>query len=413
MKAVVLIGTLDTKGEQLDYLREGIRARGHRVILMDVSMKEASCYPAEVPAEEIARAAGEDIAALRASAERFRVTEAMTRGAIIKAQELVRQGSLDAVVAYGGTTLALLGARVMHSLPFGIPKIIAVPAAMPTYIKEWFGAADLVVMQMLFEAAGSNPMLLYLLDQVAGMVSGMVEESRERTDLRLPFPSAAITEMGFCTRCAREVERLLKERGYEVCSFHAQGISDRAMDQLIGQGFFDALIDIVPAGLIEEVLKGNRAAGMDRLRAPLERGIPVVLAPCCLNLTGCGPTRPDRERFASRSRIMEIDALRSMTRLNREELEMCARLYAERLNLARGPVRFLIPTRGWSSLDREGTVLYDPAEDRIFVEELLRHLRPEIEVREVDANLEDPAFARALVDSAVELLGAGAAVAVG
>jgi uncharacterized protein (UPF0261 family) len=412
VKSVVLIGTLDTKGEQLDYLRERIRSRGHRVILIDVSMKEASRYPAEVSAEEVARLAGEDIRALRESPDRFRVTEGMTLGAMRKARELAERGELDGIVAFGGTTLALLGARVMHSLPFGIPKIIAVPAAMPTYIKEWFGAADIVVMQMVFEAAGTNAMLLYVLDQVAGMVSGMVEESRERASLRLPFPSVAITEMGFCTRCAREVERLLKDRGYEVCSFHAQGISDRAMDQLIGQGYFDALIDIVPAGLIEEALKGNRAAGPDRLRAPLERGIPVVLAPCCLNLTGCGPTRPDRERFASRPRIMEIDALRAMTRLNREELEMCARLYADRLNLARGPVRFLIPTRGWSSLDREGAVLYDPEEDRFFVEVLRQHLKPGIEVLEVDCNLEDPAFARALVDSAVTLMSMGSAAAV-
>jgi len=195
------------------------------------------------------------------------------------------------------------------------------------------------------------------------------------------------------------VEKLLEEKGYNVCSFHAQGISDRAMDRLISEGFFDGIIDIVPAGLLEEVIKGNRAAGMERLDATAERGIPQVLTPCCLNLTGCGPTRKEGEKYNSRPKIWKMDAMRSMTRLNGEELQMCAKLYAEKLNKTKGPVKFFIPLKGWSAIDGEGTILYDPGEDHIFIDELRKHLKSEVELVEVDNNLEDFEFAQALVES--------------
>jgi uncharacterized protein (UPF0261 family) len=123
-----------------------------------------------------------------------------------------------------------------------------------------------------------------------------------------------------------------------------------------------------------------------------------VIAPCSINITGCGPTRKHRERYASRDRILKIDEIRAATRFNTEELEIGAKVYAEKLNKAKGPVAILIPLRGWSSIDREGTILYDPEEDRVFVEELRRYLKPEIGIEEVDCNLEDPQFGLTLVE---------------
>ena len=407
MTRVLIIGSVDTKGEQLAYLKKRIEDRGHSAILMDLSMGEVPAFRADIVPEEVASLVGKKIEELRASKDRLAVTEAMTAGAQQKALELLSRGELHGVVALGGVTMALIGARVMEKLPFGLPKLIAVPAAMPVYVPRWFDAIDVAVFQVIMEFSGMNDLVKNAIEQVAGAICGMVEEGRSYRSLRLPYPSVAITEIGFSVRCAQEVERLLEERGYHVFSFHAQGISDRAMDRLISQGFFDGLIDIVPAGLIEEVLQGNRAAGMERLDAPLKRGIPVVLAPCCLNLTGCGPTRKNREKYATRPRIWKMDAMRAMTRLNEEELRLCAKLYAEKLNNAEGPVRFLIPLKGWSSIDREGIILYDPEEDRIFVEEFKKHVKSKVEIIEVDCNLEDPEFAQALVENFEQIFSRG------
>jgi uncharacterized protein (UPF0261 family) len=270
---------------------------------------------------------------------------------------------------------------------------------MPVYVGEWFDAMDVLVMQVIMEFTGLNDLLTNAIAQVAGVISGMVEESRPHTSLTLPYPSVAITEIGFCPKCAQQVEELLEAKGYHVYPFHAQGVSERAMDRLISQGFFDGVIDIVPAGLIEEIYQGNRPAGMARLDAAAERGIPQIIAPSTVNLTGCGVTRKNREKYASRPRVMKMDELRSMTRFNDEELTYAATFYRDKLNKAKGPVKFFVPLKGWSAIDREGMVLHDPDGDRVFVDALRQGLDPRVEIVEVPCNLEDFEFAQAMVEA--------------
>jgi uncharacterized protein (UPF0261 family) len=403
-KNIVIIGSTNTKGDQLRFLKEKIEDRGHKGILMDISMGGQPAFQPDITPEEIARMGGEEIDKLIASKDRLFITNAMTTGAQQKALQLLSQGELDGIVSLGGSTIALVGSQVMAKLPFGIPKVIAAPAAQTVYVGKWFGATDLVVMQLIMEIAGMNDLIKNALSQVAGAISGMSEESFDYKSLELPYPSIAITELGFSDQCAKNVEQLLNEKGCHVYPFHAQGISDRAMDRLISQGFFDGVIEIVPAGLIEEKFKGNRPAGMQRLDAAAERGIPQVWAPCCLNLTGAGPTRINREKYVASGRVLEIDAMRAMTRFPVDEMIIGAKLYAEKINKAKGPVKLVVPLRGWSSIDREGSVLCDPAEDQIFIQELKKNLEVPLEIEEVDCNLEDFDTARALVDSLMKLL---------
>jgi uncharacterized protein (UPF0261 family) len=400
-KTIVILGTLDTKGEHLLMLTKRIEERGHRALIMDMSMGSVPVHQAEIPAAEIARIAGHEIAELIAGNNRSFSTDVMITGARKKVEELLSERAIDGIVAMGGASMALIGQRVMSVLPFGIPKVIATPAAMPTYISEWFGSLDVVVMQVIMEFAGMHDLLEAVILQVAGAVSGMVEESLDHRSIKLPHPSVAITQIGFNEECASRVKELLEERGYYVYPFHANGISDRSMERLIAQGLLDGLIDIVPAGLIEELFQGNRAAGMERLDAPIERGMPLVLAPSTLNVTGCGPTRRMKERFFNRQPMLQIDEIRYMTRYTPEEMRQGARLYAEKFNRAKAPISFLVPLRGWSSVDKPGSVLYDPEKDRIFMEELTSLIKPGVPftVEEIDCNLEDREFAEALVRS--------------
>ena len=398
-KTIVILGTLDTKGEQLQLLKDKILARGHRTILMDMGMGSEPRVKPDITAREIAGLMGHDTEEFRASRDRFAKAEVMVAGAQMMIADLLARDEVDGAVALGGASMALIGARVMSRLPFGIPKLIATSAAMPAYVSEWFDSMDVAVMQVIMEFTGLNNLLTNAIAQVAGAISGMVEESSSRSSLTLPFPSVAITEIGFCPQCAQQVETLLEAKGYHVFPFHAQGISERAMDNLISQGFFDGVIDIVPAGLIEEIYQGNRPAGMARLDAAAERGIPQIIAPSTVNLTGCGVTRKNREKYASRPRIMKMDELRSMTRFNAEELTYAATFYRDKLNKAKGPVKFFVPLKGWSAIDREGTVLYDPDGDRVFVDALRQGLDPKVEIVEVPCNLEDLEFAVAMVEA--------------
>jgi uncharacterized protein (UPF0261 family) len=403
-KNIVILGSANTKADQLKHLKEKIESRGHQGIIMDVGMGGKAPFKAEVNAEEIARLAGRDINDIIASRDRFDITNAMSEGARLKALDLLSTGDLDGIVSLGGTTIALIGSQVMSALPFGLPKVMAVPAAMPAYVSQWFGAKDAAVMQVIMEIAGMNDLVKNAISQVAGVISGMVEETTDYRTLKLPHPAVAVTEIGFSDQCAKNVENLLTEKGYHTFLFHAQGVSDRAMDRLISQGFFDAVIDIVPAGLIEEKFKGNRPAGMARLDAAGERGIPQVWAPCCLNITGAGPTRVNREKYVASGRVYKIDAMRAMARFPLDEMLEGARLYAEKINKAKGPIKLVVPLRGWSSLDREGSILYDPQEDRLFIQELKKHLTVPLAMEEVDCNLEDMDTAVSLVNSLEQMM---------
>ena len=403
-KKIVILGTVDTKGEQLRFLKERIATRGLDPILMDLSMGGHPGFQADITPQEIAGLVGKNLEELTASKDRLSVTNLMTAGAQQKALDLLSRGNLHGMVALGGATMALIGSQVMHKLPFGVPKVIATPAAMPVYVGRWFGATDVIVMQLIMEIAGMNDLVKNALAQVAGAVCGMVEEAHDYKAMKLPYPSIAVTELGFSDQCAKHVEELLTEKGFAVYPFHANGTSDRAMDRLIAQGFFDGVIEIVPAGLIEAKFKGNRAADMERLDAAGARGIPQVWAPCCLNLTGAGLTRTNREKYTASGRVLNIDEMRAMARFPRDELMIGAKLYAEKINKAKGPLKLVIPLRGWSSLDREGSVLYDPLEDRLVVEELKRNLTVPLDIEEVDANLEDFETAKALVDSLIQFM---------
>ncbi|MGD0232875.1 MAG: Tm-1-like ATP-binding domain-containing protein [Syntrophorhabdales bacterium] len=322
----------------------------------------------------------------------------MLNGAKAKMLDLLANREVDGVVALGGASMAIFGSHLMRVLPFGVPKVIATPAAMPAYLDKWFDAMDVQVMQVIMEFTGMNGLLKNAIGQVAGVISGAVEESLSYTSLKLPARSVAITEIGFTPACSHQVTRLMQAGGYNVFPFHAQGISERAMEKLIDQGFFEGVIDIVPAGVIEEMFGGNRAAGKERLDAFARKDIPLVLAPSCINLTGSGPTRKNREKYAAGPQ-WKMDELRSMTRYPTDDLRQAASVYAEKLNKAKGPVRVVAPLKGWSAIDREGSALYNPTEDRIFIDELVSRLDGRIGIVEVPCNLEDVQFAEALIDN--------------
>lgn len=398
-KRIVILGTLDTKGEQVLYLKERIEARGYRPILIDLSTGSEPPWKADITAAEIASLSGMQIEELRRAKDRAAGAKAMRIGAEQKILALFARGELDGIVALGGATMADIASRVMQKLPFGVPKVIAVPAFVPVLATEWFDAMDIMAMQMIAEMAGMNDLVKSGIERLAGAVCGMAEEGRALDMSQIPYPSVAITEYGFSQKCARQVRELLEQKGYHVFSFHAQGISDRAMEKLISEGLLHGVIDIVISGLSDELTEGNRAAGKRRLDAAAEKGIPQILAPAGVNMTGCGPTRRNREKYASRPLIFKMDEKRFMTRYTGDELRSHAKVYADKLNRTKGPAMFLVPLKGWSSADREGTILYNPEEDKIFVDELRNHLKPSVEILEVDCNLESSEFAEALVNN--------------
>jgi uncharacterized protein (UPF0261 family) len=262
-------------------------------------------------------------------------------------------------------------------------------------------------MHSVIDTVGMNAMLRTLLLNAAGAVCGMVDAREKPSAQANARPAVAITEYGFAEQCAHLVREAL-EHEFDLVSFHAQGLGDMAVEHQIGQGRFEALIDLVPSAIGEYILGGNRPSGPDRLENAVRRGLPYVLAPCGFDILSSGPiARKDKgdplwtsRKLAERKMFLQ-DAQRVQVRTSAAEMREVARVVADRLNHHpdRRLVRFLIPRRGFSVPGAPGGPLHEPETDREFVEELRAHLHPDIQVIELDTHLNTPEFAAAVVDA--------------
>jgi uncharacterized protein (UPF0261 family) len=408
--SILIIGMVDEREEALTLLKERIEKRGHKVALADVSIGTGSIVPAlkaDITPEEIAAAGGSSLETIRSmlAKERDKAISLMAEGMTKKAVEMYAAGELDGVIAVAGMTGTFLSLNVMRALPFGMPKVlISSVAAMPAYASkfaDYFGVRDITVMHTVTDTVGMNTLVRSLMINGANAVSGMVEgyEPPAKTDK----PLIAMTEFGFCDKGAGYVRAQIQSK-YNIVSFHATGLGDRAVEDLVGQGLFDGFIDLVPANYGEYLLGGNRASAPDRLEAACKRGIPYILSPCGFDMLSCGPIeRKDKNdplwtsrKLAERTLFVQ-DAMRVQARTSAEELTIIAKAVAEKLNkhTKKHLVKFIIPTKGFSSLSVEGGQLYAPEIDRVFVEVLRANLDPAIETIEVDAHINTPEFGEA------------------
>ena len=413
-KTIVIVSTLDTKGQEAAFLKALIQERGHRVILLDTNTGgEASIHP-DISAKEVAEAAGEKIEEIKKMKDTGKASAMMIEGAIKKVQSLLEKGELDGIISFGGASNTAMATAIMKSLPFGIAKVmLSSTAAMPAYAGGYFGTKDLAILHSVVDIAGFNPLVKDVLKRGAGAICGMVEMGGGSHSLSRDTQKKdliALTEFKFSEECCSHVRYLLEERGFEVIPFHAQGTGDRAMEELIGEGLFQGVMDIVPAGVGEELLGGNRAAGPKRLEKAGEMGIPQLIAPCGFDMLSCGPLeRGDRgdplwvSRGIKNRKLFIPDAFRVQARTTPQELREIAKEVARKLNGSKGPVIFLIPLKGWSSLDKEGMSLYDPEADRTFVDELKMHIIQKISIIELDLHLNTPEFAEEAVNRFLKL----------
>jgi uncharacterized protein (UPF0261 family) len=403
-KGIAVVVNLDTRGEDIAFVKELIAGRGHQPILIDFSMEEPPPFAGDVTTEEVAARGGLGIAAVREKyrSDREAATANQIRGASDIVGELVEQGRVHGVLGIGGATATLVATSVMRRLPFGMPKVMATPmAAHPAYIDKYVGTSDITMHHTVLDIVKMNPLLEAQIVNAVGAVCGMVEMTR---GARFAFerPCVAVSSFGFAEMAVQAALGMLEDAGFQPIVCHAQGKGDRAMEEMIRAGGFQAVLDLCTGGVMEHLFHGNRDPGAGRLLAAAEAGIPVVLGPCGLDLLSYGGQPEMLERTKDRARYVQ-DALRVQVRTSADELRRAAEVIAERLDRARGPWTFLVPLRGWSSLDRPGGPMWDPEADAAFVARLRERVsRPE-RVRDVDLTLYSKEFARAAVDELARL----------
>jgi len=406
-KVIVILVMAEEKWQEADFLRKEIESRGCKAVILDMGLLGNPQGLCDITREEVISLSGQDAKEVALITDRGKRMPVMVDGAIQKVRELYSEGNIDGIISIGGTTGTQMGTSIMKSLPFGVPKFaISSTASLPAFASRYIGTSDITLMHSVVEIAGLDNLMRSVLARAAGAICGMVEGSA-KVPISLPGkgekPLIAMTHFGPCEECAVSVRRQLEERGYQVIGFSAAGIGDRAMEAMIErQNLFGAVIDLAPGGVGEELLGFARAAGPTRLEAAGKKGIPQIIAPCGVNW-GSPLKRKYKPEYELRKKY-DYDAARTFIRLSEEELIVVANAIADKLNKARGPVKFLIPLGGWSSFDRRGTDFYEAELDKAFVDELKRQLKQDIEVREVDADLEAPEFAQAIVEAFGEVM---------
>ena len=395
MASVVLLGTLDTKGPEYVFLRDRVRDAGCDVILVDAGvMSERS--PGDITADEVARAAGEDRAALAAAGDRGPAVAAMTRGAVAVIRRLYDEGRLHGVLGMGGSGGSSLISAAMQGLPVGVPKLLVSTVASGD-TRPYVGTADIAMMYSVVDIAGINGISEKILTNAAVGIAGMAKAAEGFQSRIEKKPLVGATMFGVTTPCVTTAREWLEARGYEVLVFHATGAGGRSMEALMEAGFITGVLDTTTTELADELVGGVLSAGPDRLEMAGKLGLPQVVSLGALDMVNFGPLETVPPRFRDRNLYVH-NATVTLMRTTKDECAELGRTIATKLNAAKGPLAVFVPLRGVSMIDVEGKPFYDAEADAALMGELRAGLRPDVELVEVDTDINDPAFATAMAE---------------
>lgn len=399
-KTILLIGSLDTKGDEYVYVRDLILARGHRVMMMDFGILAEPSLAVDVSAERVAEAGGTSLNDLRNAKDRGNGVDVMMKGAASLTRELHASRAIDGVIGLGGGGGTTVITAAMRTLPVGVPKLMVSTMASGN-TAPYVDVKDITMMYSVVDIAGLNPLSRKILANAAGAICGMVEQGVPAAVGSRPMIAA--TMFGVTTPCVTEARKRLEDAGYDVLVFHATGSGGRAMEGLIESGYFAGVLDATTTEWADEVVGGVLSAGSDRLSAAASSGTPQVVSVGALDMVNFGAFDTVPAQFSDRH-FYKHNATVTLMRTTAAECSTIGKRIAEQLNRATGPVTLMLPLRGVSMIDAEGQSFHDAAADRALFDSLRSNVGTNVKVKEIDAHINDPAFAHALADELISLL---------
>jgi uncharacterized protein (UPF0261 family) len=389
---IALIGTLDTKADEIAYVRDKLVSLGAKPIVIDSGILGEPGITADVPREEVAGGAGYRLEDVQEAGSRGAAVDLMIDGVRAVCLRLWREGRINGVLCLGGAEGALLGAAAMHALPVGVPKVIVSPSASGRRaFGPFVGESDVLVMHSVIDILGLNPIARSVFDNAAAAVAGMARDAgRPVSDLG--GGSVGITMLGHTTPAVMRIKVALERAGHEPVIFHANGVGGPAMEKLVSASALTGVIDYTLSEVANSMMGGLHATGPERLTVAGKHGLPQVIVPGCVDFFNQGAPETVPEEYRGRKSYYH-NPVATLVRLEREEMAELGRIVAARLNDSRGPVRVVAPSRGFSMADVEGGDLWDADADGAFLEALGSGLRPEIPFELVETHVNDPAFA--------------------
>lgn len=398
-RTVVVIGTLDTKGPEVAYLRDRLHDLGVATTVVDSGiLGEPWDIVPDIDHREVARHGGTTIGELREAGSRGAAVRRMRDCLRSLVADLYRRGALDALVTMGGAEGAVMGAAAAMELPIGVPKVVVSPIASGRHeFAPLVGTRDMIVVHSVVDILGLNPIATTVFDNVAAALAGMVASGHG-------LPAAddvadryvAVTMLGNTTTAVGALSERLSAHGYEAVVFHSNGVGGPAMEELAGQGLFVGVVDFTTNEVTDPLVGGIHDGGPDRLRTIGELGLPQVVVPGCIDFsvfaTGTVPGElADRPTYDHNPEY-------TLVRTSRDEMAQIGEIFAERLAKAAGPVRIVVPTRGLSIPNTPDGPFWDVEADQAFLASLRANLRDDIEVLTSDHHVNDERFGEQVAD---------------
>jgi uncharacterized protein (UPF0261 family) len=395
---VILIGTLDTKGAEMQFVRDVLRDTGHTTLVIDAGVLGPPGFAPEITREQVYSAAGTRLEAQQSARDRGQAIEAAARGVAKLLVDLHAQGQVDGVLGIGGSAGTTIATAAMRALPFGVPKLM-VSTMASGQVRHWVGVRDICMLHSVVDISGLNRISRTVLTNAALAMAGMLSRRPGPELAGLDRPLIAATMFGVTTPCIEVSRKQLEMHGFEVLVFHATGTGGMTMESFIQDGMIRGVLDITTTELADELVGGILSAGPDRLTAAGLRGVPQVISLGALDMVNFGPRETVPQKFEMR-RLYRHNPTVTLMRTTPDENDRLGKEIAEKASAARGPTAILVPLRGVSAIDREGQPFWWPEADQALFQSLRHWLAPQVGLIELDLHINDPEFA----DSAVQKL---------
>jgi uncharacterized protein (UPF0261 family) len=414
---VLLIGTLDTKGVEFQFVRDLLHGANIDCLVLDAGVLRPPLFPPDVPREDVYRAGGTTLESIQAAGDRGKAIAAAAQGAAALAAKLHAEGKVEGVLGLGGSAGTTIATAAMRALPFGVPKLM-VSTMASGQVRPYVGVRDVTMMYSVVDLSGLNRISRKVLANAASAMIGMVQEGRRHRQQTVGSesghrqqtvdtgdrPLVTATMFGVTTPCVESARAVVEQAGYEVLVFHATGTGGQTMEAFVRDGLIAGVLDVTTTELADELVGGVLSAGPDRLTAAALRGVPQVIGLGALDMVNFGPPETVPEKFAAR-RFYQHNPTVTLMRTTPEENDRLGKEIAHKASAARGPTAVYVPLCGVSALDREGQAFWWPEADRALFDSLRLWMSPHVRLVELDLHVNDPAFAEAMAKGLLEMLG--------
>lgn len=399
-KTVVIVGALDTKGQEFAFVKELMKKEGLNTLTVDFGVMGEPAFAPDISRKEVASAGGGDLAYLASGEHKDVAMQVMADGLAKVVRKLYDDGKLDGIIGMGGSGGTSIATTAMRTLPVGVPKLMLSTVGGGD-VSVYAGTKDITFMPSIVDVAGFNSISRAIYTNAAGAIAGMVKVERPPAVDEKPLVVASM--FGNTTKSVDHARGILEEKGYEVLVFHATGSGGKAMESLVTDGYIVASLDITTTELADEVCGGVFSAGPERCQAASKANIPAVLVPGCVDMANFWGIETIPEKYKGRN-LYQWNPNVTLMRTNIEENIRMGEMLAAAANLSKAPVAFLLPLKGVSMLDSPGGQFWDPEADRACFDAIKKNVKPGILVTELDLNINDPEFSQAVADTLLGMM---------